>query len=94
VDIIIYVQLGYDPDKNAVNREKHGISLADAVRFEWDTAHIEEDVRLDYGEPRFQAVGYIGLRLHFMAFCLRDEKIRLISLRKANPREVKRYAKT
>jgi len=88
------MQLEYDPDKDAANCEKHGISLADAVRFEWGTAHIEEDERLDYGEPRFQAVGYIGLRLHFVVFCLRDEKIRVISLRKANPREVKRYAKT
>jgi len=58
------------------------------------TADIGEDERLDYGKPGFQAFGYIGLRLHFVVFCLRDEKIRVTSLRKANPGEVKRYAKT
>jgi len=65
-----------------------------ATGFEWDTARIEQDVRFDYGELRFQAIGYIGERLHFMVFCVRAGKNRIISLRKANPREIKRYAKT
>ncbi len=38
--------------------------------------------------------GYIGHRLHVMVFCLRAETVRVISLRKANPREVKIYAET
>jgi len=53
---------------------------------------VEADVRFDYPEPRFKATGYIGLRLYVVIFCVRDDAKRIISLRKANPREEKRYA--
>jgi hypothetical protein len=39
------------------------------------------------------ATGLIAQRVHVLIFCFRETKIRLISLRKANPREVKRYAR-
>jgi uncharacterized protein len=39
-------------------------------------------------------LGYIGLRLFAMAFVERSDECRIISLRKANSREVKRYAET
>ena len=45
-------------------------------------------------DPRFEATGYIGNRLHVMVFCLRTDAVRVISLRKANKREEKIYAKT
>lgn len=51
-------------------------------------------MRQQYAEQRFEAIGYIGLRLHVMVYCLRGDAIRVISLRKANAREVKRYAET
>jgi hypothetical protein len=44
-----------------------------------------------YGERRFQALGLIGDRLHMMVFTPRANKAHVISLRKANKREVKRY---
>jgi len=87
------MQIEYDPAKDAINRDKHGISLADALLFDWSHAQIEPDLRFDYGEPRFQATGYIGERLYFMVFCLRDKKTRVISLRKANKREFKDYVR-
>lgn len=43
---------------------------------------------------RYPAFGYIGDRLFALAFTPRAEKIHVISLRKANSREVKRYAET
>ena len=84
----------FDPAKDESNIEKHGMSLADADAFEWETAVVREDVRQQYAEPRFEAKGYIAERLHVMVFCLRAETLRVISLRKANPREVKSYAET
>src|ERR1700693_5710444 len=68
-----------------------GISFELAAEFEWDSALIVEDVRKDYGERRFQALGLIGDRLHMMVFTPRANKAHVISLRKANKREVKRY---
>jgi uncharacterized protein len=51
------------------------------------------DVRKSYGEARRCGIGYIGLRLFFVAFVDRAEGRRIISLRKANLKEVERYAK-
>ena len=52
------------------------------------------DQRRDYGEDRISGLGYIGDRLFYVVFVARDEERRIISLRKANQREVKRYAET
>ena len=88
----------FDPAKDAVNLAKHGFSLLDAVGFEWETAVVWPDTRRDYGEPRMVALGYIGLRIMSMVFVDRPPEQpterRIISLRKANTREVKRYAET
>jgi len=88
------IPIDYDPAKDASNVRKHGVSLALATLFEWETAKIEADTRFDYGESRFKATGYIGPRLHVMIFCPRGALTRIISLRRANAREEKRYAET
>lgn len=84
----------FDPTKDTTNRAKHGVSLAEAERFEWDSAVFWLDTREDYGEERMSSLGYIGNRLFFMAFVERGDVCRVISLRKANSREVKLYAET
>jgi uncharacterized protein len=68
-----------------------GISFELAAKFEWDSALVVEDLRKDYGERRFQALGLIKNRLYMMVFTPRANKVHVISLRKANKREVKRY---
>lgn len=77
---------------------KHGVSLAEAAGFEWDAAVVWPDQRSDYGEARMVALGYIGLRIMAVVFVDRPAdkptERRIISLRKANTREVKRYAET
>ena len=86
-----------DPAKDAANLAKHGISLNEAVGFEWGTAVVWPDTRRDYGEPRMVALGYIGLRIMALVFVDRPPdkptERRIISLRKANTQEVNRYAK-
>ena len=84
----------FDSAKNALNIAKHGIDFAMVGAFEWDTAVVEEDRRKDYGENRWNALGYIGLRLHCLVFTIRDGDVRPISLRRANRRENGRYAET
>lgn len=84
----------FDTAKDESNLDKHGLSLADAESFEWESAVVYGDARKSYAEPRFQATGYIGDRLHVMVFCFRADAVRVISLRKANPREMESYAKT
>ncbi|MDA8092317.1 MAG: BrnT family toxin [Betaproteobacteria bacterium] len=86
------MEIAYDSTKDAANIAKHGVSLALAADLEWGSAVIWSDMRYQYGEARMAAIGYIGLRLYYVAFVDRAECRRIISLRKANQREVKRYA--
>lgn len=88
------MQYEFDENKDASNEAKHGVSFAEVEAFEWSDAVVREDVRRTYSEPRFQALGYLNERLYVMVFCLRAETVRVISLRKANAREVNDYAKT
>jgi uncharacterized DUF497 family protein len=87
----IYVDVSFDAAKNARNIAMRGISLEQALTFEWDSALIVADTRRDYGENRFQAIGLITKRLHVLVFTPRFGKTHIISLRKANKREVERY---
>jgi uncharacterized DUF497 family protein len=82
----------YDGKKNDANAAKHEISLAEAALFEWDDALYWIDERNDYGEVRECAIGYIDTGLYYLVYVRRDDVRRIISLRKANSREVTRYA--
>lgn len=88
----------FDPAIDAANLAKHGVSLTEAAGFEWGTAVVWPDTRRDYVEARMVALGYIGLRIMVLVFVERPPEHpterRIISLRKANSREVKRYAET
>lgn len=85
------MEIEYDSAKNERNIERRGLSFEMAAEFDFETAVIRPDLRRDYGEDRYQSYGMIGGRLYFLAFSLRNGAIRVISLRKANPREVRFY---
>lgn len=77
--------------RRAENAAKHGIDFAKAGDFEWDSALTFDDVRRGYGELRHVSFGFIGTRLHVLVWTPRGEQIRVISLRRANSKEIKRY---
>lgn len=85
------MKIDFDPDKDAANRAKHGLSLERAVEIDLRTAVIRPDDRRDYGEPRWRAYGMLDGRIHMLAFTIRAGALRPISLRRANARETKRY---
>ena len=78
------MEIEFDAGKDASNRKKHGLSLADAARFDFTQVTVVPDQRREYGEARFQAYGRIDGRLHILAYTLRAGVIRAISFRKAN----------
>jgi uncharacterized DUF497 family protein len=82
----------YDPKKLAANVASHQVWFHEADGFEWETASIEIDTRKRYAETRLVAKGLIGTRLYVLVYTLRETAVRIISLRKANSREVKSYA--
>ena len=89
---IIYMKITFDPAKDESNLSKHGVSLALAAELEWDWLLAKTDTRRDYGETRMVGFAPIGPRVFCVVFTDRGDERRMISLRKANTREVKYYA--
>ncbi|MCB9434510.1 MAG: BrnT family toxin [Ardenticatenaceae bacterium] len=86
------MKIEYDQSKDRNNLEKHGVFLQDAVHLEWDMLLAIQDTRYDYDEIRMIGYAPIGRRVFCVVYTDRDDVRRIISLRKANKREVKRYA--
>ena len=84
-------QYSWDETKNRENLAKHGLGFQDA-RAVFDGACVTfEDTRRDYGEPRFITLGRLEGRVVVIAHTPRGRHTRVISMRKANSREAKRY---
>jgi uncharacterized DUF497 family protein len=85
------MQIEFDPAKDAANREKHGVSLVLAGELDWEAALVWVDERFEYNEIRMIALAPRTGILYYVAFVNRGEARRIISLRRANRREVKHY---
>jgi uncharacterized protein len=85
------MELEFDAAKDAVNRAKHGVSLSDAERFDFETATGRIDDRFDYGETRQVAIGWLDGELFTVVFTMRGDVFRIISLRRANRFERNQY---
>ncbi len=84
----------WDTKKAVANLVKHGVMLEAAQTFDWRSALIVEDAAHSVTERRYRAIGFIGARLHVMAWTPRRAAIRIIGLRKANEKEVDIYEKS
>jgi uncharacterized DUF497 family protein len=60
VDTLNHLRIVFDPAKDVSNTVKHGISLVEAARIEWDDAVTWLDTRHDYGEARMCAIATSG----------------------------------
>ena len=69
----------------------HGLSLALAGELNWEAALVWVDDRFEYKETRMIALAPKTEILYYVAFVDRGKARRIISLRLANRREVKRY---
>ena len=85
------MRIEFDPAKDIANQTKHGVSLAVAGELDWDDALVWVDVRFEYGERRMIALAPKAAILYYVAFVERGSLRRIISLRRANRREVKYY---
>jgi hypothetical protein len=88
------MQIEFDPAKDIANREKHGVSLVLALELDWETALVWVDERFQYNEKRMIALAPKTDILYYVAFVDRNEARRIISLRRANRREVKHYVQS
>ncbi len=100
------LDFGWNAKKAAANLLKHKVAFEAVEHFEFDGCITEEDDRFDYDEDRYVSIGFIGARMHVLVFTLRHMNRRVgtllnrqvgtlwvISLRKANRREINRYAR-
>jgi uncharacterized DUF497 family protein len=85
------MRIDFDPDKSERNAAERDLPFPLVAGFDWESARVVEDTRNPYPERRFVAVGFIGERLHVVCFTPIEGGIRVISFRKANDREVRRY---
>ncbi|MBW8877031.1 MAG: BrnT family toxin [Acidobacteria bacterium] len=81
----------FDPAKDAANVARHGVSLVLAGQLDWDAALVWVDDRFAYDEVRMIALAPAADTLYYVAFVDRGEVRRIISLRRAERREVKHY---
>lgn len=85
------MRIEFDPAKNTTNHAKHGVPLSLAGELDWEAALVWVDERFDYGEMRMIALAPHTNILYYVAFVERGDARRIISLRRANRREVKHY---
>ncbi|MEN9461306.1 MAG: hypothetical protein RIS84_1326 [Pseudomonadota bacterium] len=85
------MKVNFDPSKNEVSIEERGLPFSMVENFDWSSSFIVEDVRKDYGERRFQALGFIDDLLYMVVFTPRNNVVHVISFRRANNRERKKY---
>lgn len=89
----ILVRLEYDEAKSARNLRERGIAFDRFVDLDTESSITVEDRRRDYGEIRLRVMGLIDGRVHVAVVTMRDSVVSVISLRRANSREVRFYAK-
>ncbi|MFM6062888.1 MAG: BrnT family toxin [Microcystis panniformis] len=85
------MEFEWDDQKNNINIEKHGIDFDFAKEIFSGVWISKPDNRRDYGEERLIALGLLGEFVLVAVYTLREQKIRLISTRRANAEERRIY---
>ena len=88
------MEFEWDEAKRRSNQKKEGVNFAEGAHLGWESAHESIDARRDYGEPRWKVLGRIGARLYALIMTRRGARMRIISLRKANNKEIDEYEET
>lgn len=90
------LQFEWDEHKNAINRQKHGVSFEEAETVFYDeNALLISDPEHSLDEERFILMGFsFRARLLIVCHCYRgaDQIIRIISARKATLQESRQYS--
>ncbi|MDZ4854401.1 MAG: BrnT family toxin [Nitrospirota bacterium] len=84
----------WDPRKAQANRLKHGVSFEEAASVFLDSRALTfGDPDHSEAEPREITIGISTRgRVLFLSHCERGDGIRIVSARKATPKERKQYA--
>ena len=91
---IVCIPSNFDQNKDAANRKKHGVSLAEGDGVLNDPLALTIEDSEAQGEQRFISIGMnvFGI-LRAVVYALRDDDARIISVRKAESKEIRAYEK-
>jgi uncharacterized protein len=84
------VDFEFDPDKSQANQHKHGIDFTEAQDLWQDPMRIEVPART-VDEPRWLVIGQLAGKHWSAVVTYRNERIRIISVRRARKEEVEIY---
>jgi uncharacterized protein len=85
------MEISFDPKKDAWTKRERGISLSLGAKVIAHATVRFLDERFDYGEDRIIAFGYVEKRLYVCVYTMRGDVFHIISVRKANDRETRKY---
>jgi uncharacterized protein len=80
----------FDPLKSEANWKKHGIDFVEAQSL-WNDPNLVEIPARTADEPRYLAVGKIGDKHWSGIITYREDRIRIISVRRSRAEEVEMY---
>ena len=86
------MEITYSTQKNLINQKKHQMSLSDASLLEWGLLIAEQDTRYHYKDIRMIGYAPIGRIVYCVVFTEEDDHYHIVSLRKADRQEVRKYA--
>ena len=84
------IDFEFDGEKSLSNLDKHGIDFHEAQAL-WDDPDLLEFPANSDNEPRFLVIGRIATKSWSAIITYRDEKVRLISVRRSRKKEVELY---
>ena len=84
------MEFEFDPAKSMANQRKHGISFSDARQL-WRDPNVLVIRAKHVDEPRWMAIGLIRKKVWSAIFTRRNERIRIISVRRSRTEEVALY---
>ena len=85
------MDIEFDPAKRDKTWLERGLDFAQAGQVFYGRYLTMQDLRMPYSEPRFITVGVMGGRMVVLVWTQRGNARRIISMRKANDREIARY---
>ncbi|MBI3154330.1 MAG: BrnT family toxin [Burkholderiales bacterium] len=85
------MRFAWSARKRVLNLEAHGLDFVDAASVFEGLTFTYEDDRFAYGEQRFVTLGLLAGVPVSIVHTETEDEIRIISFRKATPREARRY---
>ena len=85
------MKIEFDETKRPWTLENRGLDFAESGKMFDSPEFTDQDRQFDYPEPRFQTFGLLDGRLVMLAWSPTERGIRVISMRKCNERERKKF---